>query len=112
MNMNPMMMNMNMMNMMPMNVSIGDNQGWNLIFEEKQGNRRTIIRISPDKTVQEAINLYKIKTNKKNNENIKFIYNGKQLYPSLQLCQSGLSNNNVITVITLKEFIGGYLKIS
>ena len=88
-------------------MSIGDNDGWNLIFEEKQGNKRTIIRISPDKTVQEAINLYKIKTNKKNNDIIKFIYNGKQLFPSLPISQSGLSNNNVITVITLKEFIGG-----
>ena len=119
MNMNPMMMNMNqnmmMNNMMGannmQNMNIGDNQGWNLIFQEKQGNKMTIITISPDKTVNEAINLYKIRENIDNNEMIKFIFNGKQLIPSLKLSEAGLDNNKVILVIRLKEFIGGHFNI-
>ena len=126
MNMNPMMMNMNpaMMNMNQMmmnnmmgvnnmqNMNIGDYQGWNLIFQEKQGNKATVITISPDKTVHEAISLYKIKENINNKEMIKFIFNGKQLIPSLKLTyKDGKSmlnfecENNHKGDISLEEYI-------
>ena len=118
--MNPMMMNGGMNNMMPMgglgnnmnmmnmnmNMNIGDNEGWNLLFEEKNGNRTINITISPDKTVREAINLYKIKANQDANTEMKFIFNGKQLANDLSLSQSGLQNNSKITVVSLQNVKG------
>ena len=101
---NPMMGN-GMMGNAP-NMSIGDSSGWNLIFEEKSGNSRINIRINSDKTVQEAINLYKIKANIENNNNIKFIFNGKTLATQLSLSQAGLQDNSIITVIGLKNVEG------
>ena len=108
--MNPMMMNnMNpMMNMMNMNqnMNIGDAQGWNIIFEEKSGNARVNITLSSDKKVIEAINLYKLKANRNNEENIKFIFNGKTLATELSLSQAGLTDNAVITVIGTQNVKG------
>ena len=107
MGINPMGMNPMGINPMGMNknVTIGDNEGWNLIFEDKKGNKRITVTISPDKTVQEAINIYKIKANLDDNQ-AKFIFNGKSLCTTLTLSQSGLNNNNVITVVTTKNVIG------
>ena len=113
-NMNPMMNMMNMNNMNPMmnmmnmnqNMNIGDAQGWNIIFEEKSGSSRITIRISPDKKVIEAINLYKLKANRSNEENIKFIFNGKTLATELSLSQAGLNDNATITVIGTQNVKG------
>ena len=106
--MNPMGMNNNFnMNMdMNMNMNIGDNQGWNLLFEEKNGESSITVTISPDKTVREAINLYKIKANKDANAQMKYIFNGKQLAYDLTLSQSGLQNNSKITVVSIQNVIG------
>ena len=107
MGMNPMMMNFAMgMNNTGGYVKIGDEGGWNLIFEEKNGSKRINITISPDKTVQAAINMYKIKTNQVGNDQMKFIFNGKQLATSLSLAASGLQNNSVITVVSLRNVEG------
>ncbi len=110
MGMNPMMVNNMPMSMdMGMNntsVSIGDAGGWNLIFEEKNGSKRINITISPDKTVAAAINMYKIKTNQVDNNQMKFIYNGKQLATALSISQSGLINGSVITVVSLRNVEG------
>ena len=107
MGMNPMMMNFAMgMNNAGGYVNIGDEGGWNLIFEEKNGSKRINITISPDKTVQAAINMYKIKTNQVGNDQMKFIFNGKQLATSLTLSQSGLQNSSVITVVSLRNVEG------
>ena len=118
MNMNTMdmnnMMGMNNMvgmnNMMGMNnmknIQIGDNEGWNLIFEHKKGKQRIPVIISPDKKVREAINTYKIKSGIEDKDNPKFIFNGKNLCLDLTISQSGLTNNCVITVVTTKNVIG------
>ena len=108
--MNPMMMGGQINPMMGMNptqtVNIGDTGGWNLIFEDKRDKKRTIVTISPDKKVNEAISLYKIKTGTKENEEFKFIFNGKQLFYELTISQSGLTDNSVISVISIKNVIG------
>ena len=114
MGMNPM-MGMNQMNpMMGMGMNptmgqnvFGDTEGWNLVFEEKSGGKKTTIRINPDKTVQEAINLYKIKNGTKENFSYFFIFNGKQLNYQLKISQSGLKNFDKITVISKLNLIGG-----
>ena len=61
---------------------------------------------SPEKTIEEAINLYKIESDN-NSENLKFIFNGKPLFPDLKIYYSGLENGSMIIVINTKEVYGG-----
>ena len=93
--MNPMMIMNNMQN-----DTIEDYNDWNLIFENKLYSKKIVKRISPDKTIQEAINIYKIKVGQENDEHDRFIYNGKILNYCLKISLSGLRNNAVITVVS------------
>ena len=68
---------------------------WNLIFEDRCSFRKIVVHISPEKTVQEAINLYKIKSGN-DSSNCKFIYNGRQLKKKKKIQSSGLQDNSVI----------------
>ena len=118
MNMGNGMGNMNMMNFPNMGaipmvalptmntmMDIEDAQGWNLIFEN-QNNRKLInIRISEQKLVKEAINAYKLKVNDFDNK-FKFIFNNKELFPEMKICQSGLTNGAKILVISTKNLKG------
>ena len=101
----------NMMGMGGMNnmmnqhsVKIDDNQGWNLIFENQNDKQTYNIRISENKTVNEAINLYKIKSGREGK--MKFIFNNKELCTDLKICQSGLNNLSRILVISLQNLKG------
>ena len=116
---NPMMMQM-MLNMMQnnnqsagnvgnMNIDSNNPNDWNLIFEKKNGTQVVNIRVSPNETVQHAINMYRFKTNtQEKDDEIKFIFNGKQLNYSLTLAASGLSNASKITVISTKDVEGAF----
>ena len=96
---------MNQMNMMNENsVNIDDNKGWNLIFENQNDKQTYNIRISEQKTVQEAINMYKIKSGREGK--MKFIFNNKELFAEMKICQSGLSNLSRILVISLQNLKG------
>ena len=120
---NPMMMNMNMANpMMNMNmnmpnqmmnmpgmnnntpVNIDDAGGWNLIFENQNDRQSFNIRISEQKLVKEAISLYYLKSNK--SDKCKFIFNNKELFPEMKICQSGLTNMSKILVISIQNLKG------
>ena len=102
-----MFMNMNAGNQPNMpNINTGNPGDWNLIFEKKNGSQIINVQVSPDSTVQSAINMYKIKTNTPPDEEIKFIFNGKQLNYSLSLSASGLMNGSKITVISTKDVEG------
>ena len=122
---NPMMMNMNMANpMMNMNmnmnmpnqmmnmpgmnnntpVNIDDAGGWNLIFENQNDRQSFNIRISEQKLVKEAISLYYLKANK--TDKCKFIFNNKELFPEMKICQSGLTNMAKILVISIQNLKG------
>ena len=101
----------NMMGMGGMNnmmnqdsVKVDDNKGWNLIFENQNDKQTYNIRISENKTVQEAINLYKIKSGR--DGKMKFIFNNKELFAEMKICQSGLSNLSRILVISLQNLKG------
>ena len=111
---NPMMMNMNM-NMPGANptmpgtntntvVNIEDANGWNLIFENQNDRQTFNIRISEQKYVKEAISLYYLKSNK--SEKCKFIFNNKELFPEMKICQSGLTNMAKILVISIQNLKG------
>ena len=128
MNMNPMMMQMmnnpmmmqmmmgnnnmgmgnmgNMQNMGNVNMDSQDPNAWNLIFEKKNGGQTINIRISSDSKVVTAINTYKLKANMTNEDDAKFIFNGKQLNYDLTFAESGLMNGSKITVISIKDVEG------
>ena len=76
----------------------------NLIFELKAGGERMNIQITPDKTVGEAINSYRNKIQIPGE--MKFIFNGVNLDPSLTLKAAGLRNNAKILVISTKDIEG------
>ena len=109
--MNPMggmnMMNqMNGMNMMNTDsVNLEDNKGWNLIFENQNDRQTVNIKISENKLVKEAINLYKLKSNR-TKEKLKFVFNNKELFQDMRICQSGLNNMSKILVISLQNLKG------
>ena len=113
--MNPgMMNNMNMMNMamqqrmansmgnlnlginLSQNLKIEDKSGWTLTYE-KDG-KKTTMKISPNKTVYEAGNMYKLETHLKEDFKLKYKHESKYLDTSLQLCQSGLMDGDTINV--------------
>ena len=100
-------MNMQMMNNKINDINImDDNDSWNLIFERKATMEKINIIISPEKTIQDAINLYKIKSGN-NKEGLKFIFNSRQLYPNRKICESGLVEKANILVIDTDNIIGG-----
>ena len=112
-NMNVNMMNpmggMNMMNQMNMmntdSVKLEDNNGWNLIFENQNDRTTVNVKISENKTVKEAINLYKLKANR-TKEKLKFVFNNKELFTEMRICASGLNNMSKILVISLQNLKG------
>ena len=67
----------------------------NILF--KKNNKLINIEINPEKTVQEAIDLYKSKTGQKGD--IKLIFNCNYLNKSQKISQSGLYNNCIINII-------------
>ena len=113
MGMNNNMMGMQGMNMiMPMNgmmnfgmqtINLDDPEGWTLLFENNK--KITNIKISEQKLVKEAINMYKVKTGY--TKHCKFIFNSMELFPELKICQSGLMNNSKIIVISFANIQGG-----
>ena len=116
--MNLNMMNMNMMNMGGMpgmgmgqgmannNQSIDEAGGWNLVFENQNDRQSYPVTISEQKTIKEAISIYRIKSG--NTDTCKFIVNSKELYPEMRICESGLQNNSRILVISTRNLKGAY----
>ena len=103
MNMMNQMGGMNMMN--TDSVKLDDNKGWNLFFENQNDRKIITIKISENKTVKEAINMYKIKANR-TNEKLKFVFNNKELFDEMKICQSGLNDHSKILVISLQNLKG------
>ena len=74
-----------------------NSSGWTLTFEGRVAPIK--IQISSDKTTDEAISHYRIKSG--DNMSTKFTYGGgKPLASGLKLSESGLQNNSVINVET------------
>ena len=90
MQMNPMMMNQ-MMNFNP-NPEI-----WTLKFEDTKAGKYQI-NISPKKFVRDAIDLFKSKANIDDISKMKFIFNGSELHPDLEIGNSGLKHLSRIVV--------------
>ena len=86
---------------------VDDPQGWNLVFENQNDLNSIIVTISEQKTVKEAISKYRIKANR--TDPCKFVFNSKQLYPEMRICESGLKDKSKILVISLQNLKGAYL---
>ena len=86
------------------NNSIDDPTGWNLIFENQNDKKSLTIRISEQKLVKEAISKYMLKSGR--TDKCKFIFNNKELFGDLKICQSGLNNLSRILVISTQNVIG------
>ena len=84
--------------------NIDDKKGWNLIFQSTQ--KTVTITISEQKLIKEAISMYKLKTG--TDEQCKFVFNNKELYPEMKICQSGLTNLSKITVISTQNLKGAF----
>jgi hypothetical protein len=95
-NMNMMAMNMAMQNA---NINNEDKDGWELTFKYDDGKDKkdVVVKVSCEKTVNEAISLYKLKV--ANTEDMRFEYPpNKELNRTLKISQSGLSNKSEIIV--------------
>ncbi len=108
---NPNMMMNNMMNnniLGNMNNMQNDynEEKWNLKFEENDNLKITTVYISPDKTFQEAINVYKFKSGNISKE-YKFIFNGHLIYPEQKIRITGLTEGSKISVIRMNAVLGG-----
>ena len=86
------------------NISIEDQSGWNLIFENQNDKKTLAIRISEQKLVKEAISMYMLKSGR--TDKCKFIFNNKELFGEMKICQSGLNNLSRILVISTQNVIG------
>ena len=88
-----------------MNITIDDENGWDLTFEE--GNSREVIniRINNEKLVKEAISMYMLKSGR--TDKCKLVFDGKELIPKMKINQSGLSNKSRILVISTQNLRGG-----
>ena len=86
------------------NMNIEDAQGWNLIFENQNDKTSVTIRISEQKLVKEAISMYMLKSGR--SDKCKFIFNNKELFTEMKICQSGLNNLSRILVISTQNVIG------
>jgi len=117
-NLNMSLNNMNMMGMNNMNMSMGnenmgnmnnilddeDRDGWELTFKYDDGKdkKEVVVKISCEKTVQEAINRYKLEVT--NVEDMKFEHPpNKELNRALKISQSGLSKKSDILVKPKKD---------
>ena len=87
-----------------MDLSIEEPKGWNLTFEVQRDGKVYNIVIDENKKVIEAINKFKLKSNIQ--EKCKFIFNNKELFPELEICQSGLQNASKISVISIQNLKG------
>ena len=98
MQMNQMMNNI-IQNMMGNN--FGSDEYINLVFVLH--SKITNFTISKQKTVQEAINLFRLKSGN-NDKDLKFIFEGRTLNPELKIIETGLKDGSKIIVVK-KEFI-------
>ena len=88
-----------------MNITIDDENGWNLIFEDGNSRKEITIRINNEKLVKEAIAKYMLKSGR--TDKCKFVFDGKELIPKMKINQSGLSNKSRILVISTQNLRGG-----
>ena len=71
---------------------------WNLLFDVHNYGRVINIKIDPDKTCKEAIDMFKLKIDF--DDDFRFIFNNKILIPEMKINQSELKDFSKILVMT------------
>ena len=84
------------------NVESNYNDRLNILFENQSTLEKINLFISSEKTVQEAINLYRIKS--MDSKYKLFLYNGKKLDTKLTISESGIQNGSVISVVDTAKY--------
>ena len=101
---------MNMMNLMNNNQNMMEN---NNDLDDKinlgfiKNSERTFVYISRQKLINEAINLYRLKSGDTEKEE-EFFFNTKKLNPNKKISEAGLFENSTIEIYTLNDLPGGY----
>ena len=83
--------------------------GWLLIFQNLYNIGSDItIKIDEQKLVKEAISKFFLSLDIpiSNQKRFKFVFNNKELYQDIKICQSGLNNGSKILVIDTSRLIG------
>ena len=88
-----------------MNITIDDENWWDLTFEDCNSKEVTNIRINNEKLVKEAISMYMLKSGR--TDKCRFIFNNKNLFPEIKIKHSGLNNKSRILVLSLDNLRGG-----
>ena len=86
-----------------MNIPLEDKNVLELIFDDQTENL-VMVRINEQRLVKEAISLYMLKSGK--TCHCRFIFNNRELYPEMKICQSGLVSRSRILVIELEMVKG------
>ena len=99
---NNMMNNMNMMNMGLMPIIPEIPKSFNIIFRrDKETGKPLLVKVNEDEKVSEIIQRYREKYNDFE-QNLKFIFNAKELNTFLSVAEHGLSENSNIFVVKKK----------
>jgi len=84
-------------------------EGWTLFFVNPNiYGSKISIKINEQKLVKEALDKFfqSLDISNSTQKRMKFIFNNKELFPDMLICQSGLSNNSEILVIEIQNIIG------
>ena len=84
-----------------MNITIDDENWWDLTFEDCNSKEVTNIRISNEKLVKEAISMYMLKSGR--TDKCRFIFNHQYLFPEIKINQSGLNHKSRILVLSTQN---------
>ena len=102
---NNMMNNMNMMNMGLMPIIPEIPKSFNIIFRrDKERGKPLLVKVNEDEKVSEIIQRYREKYSDFE-QNLKFIFNAKELNTFLSVAENGLSENSNIFVDEYVSFI-------
>ena len=75
---------------------VRNDEEWTLIFENQEYKETCNIKISREKSLGEAFNLYKLTTRR--DETMTFAFNGYEIPDDLKICESGLYNFSKIII--------------
>ena len=89
-----------------------NSNGLSVTFERndpQKGELKVVIQCLYTESIKDVIKKYRIKSGDTNLLE-RFVFNTKNLCPTLTVAEQGLINNSIITVIDIRDMEGGYIK--
>ena len=77
--------------------------------DPQNGELKVVIQCLYTESIKDVIKKYRIKSGDTNLLE-RFVFNTKNLCPTLTVAEQGLINNSIITVIDIRDMEGGYIK--